>query len=120
MQDESLSEKFYAMVGALVSLPAIIILTIIIPIVWEGYVIVKLWGWFVVPQFDLPAIHLATAVGISCLMSLLATQYMSNEETETNKHPVLKATAYVYLKPALVLLFGWLTLKYAYLLNGIA
>jgi len=36
-QHRDLTEKLFALLGALVSIPLIIILTAIIPIFWEGY-----------------------------------------------------------------------------------
>ena len=38
-----------------------------------GYVLSHLWVWFIVPQFGLPALSLASAVGVS-----LVTGYMSS------------------------------------------
>ena len=51
----------------------LIVVTIVPSLLVHGYVLSILWGWFIVPQFGLPALSLASAVGVS-----LVTGYMSS------------------------------------------
>ena len=43
----------------------------VVAIIVRGFVLTKLWGWFVVPVFGLPALHIAAAVGLSLLLGYL-------------------------------------------------
>ena len=36
-----------------------------------GFAVSKLWGWFVVPQFGLAAMNIATALGLAFLYELV-------------------------------------------------
>lgn len=46
----------------------------------EGFVVAKLWGWFVVP-FGIPAIGYAWAVGLSILFGILGPPTPSNDSS---------------------------------------
>lgn len=38
----------------------------------EGFVIMKLWGWYVVPEFAVPPMTIITAIGISLLWGIVS------------------------------------------------
>lgn len=38
----------------------------------EGFVIMKLWGWYVVHEFNAPAMTMVTAIGISILWGIMS------------------------------------------------
>lgn len=39
----------------------------------EGFVLVKLWHWFVVPQFHVAELTIPIALGLACIVGLLTT-----------------------------------------------
>lgn len=43
--------------------------------IWEGFVISKLWLWFIVPVFALPVLSISTAIGIALVFSILTHQH---------------------------------------------
>jgi hypothetical protein len=58
------------MVGCLGAMVALAVFMVIV-VVFQGYVIQKLWDWFIVPTFMIPAISRRVAIGISIFFSLV-------------------------------------------------
>ncbi len=46
----------------------------------RGFVLTMLWGWFLVPTFDLPELGIPVAIGISLVASFLIHQHIGTEE----------------------------------------
>jgi len=67
-------------IGALIPfiLPAILIPTIL----WNAFVLTKLWMWFAVPAFGLPSLGLASAYGLSLIVYLLRSTSGCKDERE--------------------------------------
>jgi hypothetical protein len=57
------------------SVIAILLILTIGPIILDGYVFSVLWGWFIVPIFQLPELTLAVAVGIMMMIKCFTYQY---------------------------------------------
>lgn len=71
----SLADK----VGAFV----VMLLAIVPLMLLEGYVLSKLWMWFIVPVFALPVLSVGQAVGIMVVVSMVTTHlYTSDSKTE--------------------------------------
>lgn len=68
----------------------------------NGFAIVKLWAWFVVP-FGLQPITIAHAIGIGLIISLLTKQYVPQDKD--NKYLPL---IFSYIYPLVTLLVGWI------------
>ncbi len=66
-----------------------------------GWVITKLWGWYVVP-FGIPQISVAHAIGIDLLMSYLTMHYTKSERSIVERIIISVGT------PLMFLLFGWI------------
>lgn len=75
-------------------------------IFWGGFVASSLWGWFVVP-LGLSAISYWHAVGLCCLLTLfVGGQPPADDRTDIRDDILYEALAAV-LKPAFMLLVGW-------------
>ncbi len=74
---------------------------------WEAYVVVNLWSWFVVPTFHLPAINYPVAIGIACLVGLLTRQYSPTQEDKAAERMIQSLSA-----PGVLLLVGWIAKQY--------
>ena len=80
-----------------------LILIAALPIyILNGFVITKLWAWFIVP-FGLQQIPMAPAIGVALLVSLLTRQYVPN-----NENKILEPLVLAFLYPLITLLFGWI------------
>ena len=42
----------------------------------DSWVFMVLWAWFVVPFFRVHELTMVSAIGISCIVSLMTTQYV--------------------------------------------
>jgi hypothetical protein len=74
---------------------------------WRAFVFIKLWAWFAIPIFGLPALGLAAAMGLSILIGFLVVSAPMNDKKheygEIIAHQVVTGT----LLPLFALLFGW-------------
>lgn len=75
-----------------------------IPIyLFQGFVLTKLWFWFVVPV-GLPNINFIEAVGIVMIVDFLTSQYIPKNNDEDR----ISAFLYSIMGPLFILLIGWI------------
>ena len=99
-----------AVLGAIIGLPALIALSSI----FNGYALKVLWGWFVVPIFNLPQLSIPAAIGIAMVVGYL-TKDTSNDCKKADKSGAQKigeAIGIAILKPSFSLFFGWIVQKF--------
>jgi hypothetical protein len=83
--------------------------SIIVPIIsfplaaLDGWVISKMWGWFVMPLFAVPALHVWMAVGLAMTARLIKGLGYCEDKRRFRVQLVSYITA-----PLFVLLFGWI------------
>lgn len=85
------------------------IVTAVFGTLWSGYVLSVLWEWFLVKPFGAPALSIATAIGLSLIVSYMTAQRLPETSVEKEKSLALKMTEtclYVFFKPAFALAFG--------------
>lgn len=66
----------------------------------DAYVAIKLWSWFIVPQFGLVPLTLHGAVGISFIVAL--TSHQNRQKT-----PLSENLSYMLMTPIILLFVGW-------------
>lgn len=71
---------------------------------WGGYVLTILWGWFVTPQFNLPALSIPVAIGLDLVAGLLTHQYVPRSSDKKKQYEPL---FFLFAAPAVALLVGW-------------
>lgn len=75
--------------------------------VWEGYAISVLWGWFVVPVFHAPPLHLAQAIGLDLVVSVFRWTVPSKADyDEPLSSSAPRTLSFRLLTPGIALLFG--------------
>lgn len=79
---------------------------IILSPIWRGYVLSKLWTWFIQDKFGLPAIGIATAIGISYIVTLLTYQYYYIKDERTEDQKIASGFLILIFIPLLSLIFG--------------
>jgi hypothetical protein len=78
-------------------------------VIGRGFVIMKLWGWFIVSTFALNAISLVQAIGISLVVGLLTATLKYDENSEDDWFmKVFTQFIFVMLAYAVLLFEGWL------------
>ena len=67
----------------------------------RAFVLIKMWEWFIVPLFSLPALNIPYALGLSLIVGM----FMQNiVKTEDNKKTMLT----IILAPLATLSLGWI------------
>lgn len=52
-------------------------------LMWSGFVLAKLWAWFVVPSFAVSPLTMPYAIGLTLIANRLTTQRASIEDAKT-------------------------------------
>ena len=74
--------------------------------IWSGYVLSVLWGWFIVPTFQLPILTIPVAIGISLVTHMLCAS-SSSSSGDTSKDTATLAVG-LFLVPLVALALGWI------------
>ena len=83
--------------------------------VWRGYVLTILWGWFVVPVFNLPVLNIATSIGFSLLIGMLTLHRTGIEAEKECLSTIARFTSVMsvsFLGPLICLIYGWIVTKF--------
>lgn len=73
----------------------------------NGWAILKLWGWFVVPLGVMP-IGLAWAIGIAVLASMFGQTPQVSKKSDKGDEKTSPALAILFVRPLLAVFVGWL------------
>ena len=76
-------------------------------IVWRGYALAVLWGWFVAPIFGLQALTILQAVGLGMVAAFLRG-YSDDNSEKPMRDRVRKWIIGAGVYPAAAIGFGWL------------
>lgn len=79
--------------------------------IWWAYVVAILWNWFVVP-LGLQAISTAHAYGLTLVVSAVMSTRGLNLDGSKDKESNFQPIVFAILAPAMLLLFGWITLGF--------
>jgi hypothetical protein len=95
-------DSAFTMVAAVIVMPFMVV--VLIPILlWFGWAVSILWGWFVAPVFGLPAITISQAAGLSLVLSAMRAK-LSAPKDETGL--ALKVLT-VVIGPPMAVGVGW-------------
>jgi hypothetical protein len=92
------AERFLMALGAIIGAPLVSLLTALL----NGWVLTKLWAWFIVPTFNLPTLTLFPATGLAITVGFLTYSYTGNDKE------LWDITAIAFVVPLLTLAFAWL------------
>lgn len=75
--------------------------------VMNGWALVKLWSWFIVPVFSAPVLTMISAIGLSLVVQYFTVTSPSNKKTETTYgETLLLGFLWSTIKPLFALAFG--------------
>jgi hypothetical protein len=94
-------DTFSKIVGATILVVALTIGTILL----NAWVLVILWGWFMVPLFGLPALNIPYAIGIQLVLGLLRR---TNSDTAPSGRKWYENAGIVIGTPLFALLIGYI------------
>ena len=84
-----------------------ILLAIIISSIINGFVIVKLWAWFIVPTFDQNPLRIVEAIGIMILISYIRIK-RDDQSDKDFWEEFTKNVLYSVIMAGFILLIGWI------------
>lgn len=73
----------------------------------NAFALTKLWGWFIVTTFGLPALGMAQAYGVMLVISFLTYQFIETQSDDPLKS-LCTSMGFAVMKPLTALLFGWI------------
>ena len=78
-----------------------------------GFVLTKLWVWFIIPIFHIPALTIVPAMGIILTVSLLRPVFPAltieiTEDKKTNRKVMFSYAILSLIHPWIALLVGWI------------
>lgn len=78
--------------------------------IYSGWVLTKLWAWFVIPTFAAPMLSIPIAIGLALIVNYLTYQMDAAKKDEEKDAAivVLKAVLIGLFKPTFALLIGWI------------
>lgn len=93
------------------TLIVLLMICVVIPalLMWQGWAVSTLWGWFVVP-LGLPAIGIAAAAGLCLVASAIRMRKSKGTQTNSEKYEVF---AGLILIPPISVLMGWIIKTFA-------
>lgn len=74
---------------------------VLINVLLNGFALKILWGWFIVPTFNVPGLSIPAALGFSVIVSLLTKQYLEDKRSPRDK------IIYHFSVPVFGLAIGW-------------
>lgn len=86
---------------ALLAIPVVLVVSSIA----NGFVLSILWGWFVVPLFEVPSLTIAQAIGISIVVSYFTNQYNDSDKKEEKSltEKIIYLILLAIMRPVIVL-----------------
>ena len=76
--------------------------------IWRGYALSVLWGWFVVPFVGLPEMNIPTAIGIAALVGLTVMAQSPQSDGDEAWEKLVHGVMLIAAAPAVALLVGWI------------
>lgn len=84
-----------------------VILAMIISPIVSGFVILKLWAWFIVPTFEAQPLRLVEAIGLMFLINYLKAKRDKEADKDKFWEQFARNFAFVIIYAGFVLLAGW-------------
>ena len=80
---------------------------------WHGFVLAKMWAWFIVPQFGLAPLSVPYAIGVAITISFMTSH--SNDSVQVKRtlwEGIWMRTFAAAIGPAVALLCAWVVKGY--------
>lgn len=89
--------------GVTIGLVVILLITI-----WQGFVISRLWQWFIVPLFEVKGLSIPQAIGLALFAGMFTNESSSGKDDESNAKWIK-----VLIKLFAPLIIGWIVYQFA-------
>lgn len=87
-----------------------IVVSAALGIIWYGYVLSIIWGWYIAPTFGLPTLNIPTAFGIALIFRYMgpSTESTTDVKDKSWREVISGAIVKIFGGPAIALLFAWI------------
>jgi len=102
-------KKFFSCLGIIITAVSLLIFSAVI----GGFVLAKLWEWFVVPIFSMQLLTISQAIGLSLVVSYFKTA--KDDEDYKNKsfaEIAIESFGKVVVQAAVILTLGWIVYQF--------
>ena len=108
MKDET-ADTIFSCIGVVI----ITILALTATFALDGFVLMKLWNWFIVPLSELvPKLDLTHAIGVGLVSNFLIKHAFNNGNDNNHGNAFANYAMRFYGGPLLVLFLGWILLQF--------
>lgn len=91
----------------------IVIVSVIVSVLMNGWVLSILWGWFISPLFGLPPLSVASAIGLALIFGMfMRTDNLNEDKTKNLGEMIVFLVAQAVLSPLFTLFVGWIVKQY--------
>lgn len=88
---------------------ALVVVSVVVSALMNGWVLSVLWGWFVVPLFNVQPLSVATAIGLSLAIGMLVSrESSSSDEKKDLSDAIAGVVVRVVFASLFTLFFGWI------------
>ncbi len=85
----------------------VFILISTVEVIINGWALSALWGWFVVPIFNLPSLTIIQAIGIGLILSYITNKSPSQEDNRKTSEKIIDGIARSIMAPIFSVGTGW-------------
>ena len=81
----------------------------------NGWALKMLWGWFVVPTFDVPQLSIPVAIGIAVIAAFLThgLHYQTNRANQEDRlSRMVEGACYQFINPLWCVGIGWIVMRF--------
>lgn len=86
----------------------LVVMQIVVTAILNGWVLMIMWGWFIVPLFELPALRVVEAIGVSMVISMLTVKHEYKEDKHKTTEDRVSLVVAMLSYPVIVVLIGWI------------
>ncbi len=86
--------------------------TVIVTTILQGFVLSKLWTWFIIPIFQTEPLKVVESVGILTFVSLFNMRYDRKAYKSEFWVAIVERTLFILIACVYILLFGWIVSLY--------
>lgn len=100
----------FALLVIIIGFVGLVAASVFVSAIINGWVLTKLWGWFMVPIFEMKPLHIAPAIGISMVAAFLCgtTHLAKSWEVKDKGKEYLHMSLAIFIAPFVTLLCGYI------------
>jgi hypothetical protein len=88
---------------------AAVLTTLVVGSIWGGWVLAKLWGWFIVPLFGLSPLTFVQAIGVNLVVSaFVASSPTKESKNQSSTEAWFRIVGVTVFQPLTYLVMGWI------------